>query len=149
VTSEELVRATFTVAGIRVARVWRLPNGYLGDLAPLADDQIERDRPGTDGIVHDSSDGPTDGVVRAWMRDYRWRHARPAWLVLTSFGLVEIGWRKRVIAIDWRETAVRALLTTDDVTISETHVHAWSEDDAVRYLRALGLAAKSGGAQCG
>ena len=142
-TSEAMVRAMFLLAGIDAVRVWRLPNGYLGELEPLTDDQIARDAPGFAGVVDTGAVGPTSGVVRSWMADYRWRHARPAWLVLTAFGPVEIGWRKRVIAIDWRETRVRAIVTADSTTKTETMVHAWTEDDALRYLRELAARARA------
>lgn len=58
------------------------------------------------------------------------------WLVKTPYGLIEIGWRKRVIHIDWSETPVRAIVTQDEVTKGETFVHAWSELKAIEYLKA-------------
>jgi hypothetical protein len=61
----------------------------------------------------------------------------PWWLVKTSAGLVEIGWRKRVIAIDWSDTSIRELITADDVTKDETMVHAWGSLKAVEYLQRL------------
>jgi hypothetical protein len=68
------------------------------------------------------------------------RRDTPWWLVLTKAGPVVIGWRKRVISIDWRDTAVRALVTSDDTTKGEDHVHAWSYGDAVKYLAHLAYA---------
>lgn len=65
------------------------------------------------------------------------RRESPWWLVRTSAGLVKIGWRKRVIEIDWSDTPVRRELTTDDVTKSETLVHAYSYSKAVEYLTAF------------
>jgi hypothetical protein len=59
------------------------------------------------------------------------------WLAKTPFGLIQIGWRKRVIHIDWSETAVRRVITDEDVTKSETVVHAWSPAKAVEYLTSL------------
>lgn len=59
------------------------------------------------------------------------------WFVKTPVGWIEIGWRKRVIEIDWTDTQVRVIVTTDDVAKSETGVHAESEGAAVRYLKAL------------
>ncbi len=61
----------------------------------------------------------------------------PWWLVKTPAGLVEIGWRKRVIDISWNDTDIRAVITKDDVTKSETMVHAWSEEKALEYLKEL------------
>lgn len=130
------VRALFTLAGFVVQRVWKLPNGYLGELEPLTDDQIDLDTPGQRGFV-ETGPGSTSGVVRSWMSEYVWRYRRPAWLVKTEIGLVEVTPRKRVIAIDWSDTAVRKIVTNDDVTKSETDVHAWQVEDALRYLKEL------------
>lgn len=59
------------------------------------------------------------------------------WLVKTPRGLVHIGWRKRVISIDWEDTGIKKIVTEDDVTKEETLVHAWSEEKAVEYLKTL------------
>ena len=59
------------------------------------------------------------------------------WFVKTAAGWVEIGWRKRVIAINWEDTPVRKVITADDVTKSETGVHAWETTKALEYLTAL------------
>lgn len=65
----------------------------------------------------------------------------PWWLYMTEIGLVQLGWRKRVIAITWDSTAVRTTVTPDEVTKSETDVHAYSQEKAVEYLKALRKAA--------
>lgn len=67
------------------------------------------------------------------------RTAHPWQLVMTSVGPMKIGWRKRVISISWEDTAIRCVLTEDDVTKDETLVHAWSYQKALEYLTALGL----------
>lgn len=68
---------------------------------------------------------------------------KPWWLVETYFGIVRIGWRKRVIHIDWASTDVRGVVTEDDCTKGDTMVHAWGYAKAVQHLSALGrLAAK-------
>jgi hypothetical protein len=61
--------------------------------------------------------------------------SNPWWLVQTELGLVKIGWRKRVINIDWSATPLRTTITEDDVTKSATMVHAWNEEKAVEYLK--------------
>lgn len=67
--------------------------------------------------------------------DYdRIRIESPWFLVGTSFGLIEIGWRKRVISIDWTHTNVRKIVTSDDVTKDSGFVHAWSYLKAVEYM---------------
>jgi len=65
--------------------------------------------------------------------DVRW----PWWLAQTSVGLIEIGWRKRVLSIDWEATGVNAEVTSDDVTRSPFMVHAYSTAKAVEYLTRL------------
>jgi len=133
--NEQQVRAIFTLARLDVLRIWKLPNGYLGEQEPLTDDQIERDAPGSSGYRMVTDTGPTEGVVRAWMADYRWRYDRPAWLVQTSLGLIQVTERKRVIDLEWSDTPIRAIVTSDDTTKDTTRVHAWTEEKLIEYLR--------------
>lgn len=66
------------------------------------------------------------------------RRASPWWLVRTVHGNIKIGWRKRVIFIDWSDTDIRAVITVDDVTKTDDMVHAWSYVKALEYLTNLG-----------
>lgn len=61
----------------------------------------------------------------------------PWWLVRTDLGLIVIGPRKRVINIDWSDTGIKTNVTSDNVTCSETMVHAWTKEKAVEYLTNL------------
>lgn len=75
----------------------------------------------------------------------------PWWLVKTEYGMIKIGWRKRVINIDWSDTEYKAgeskfwdgrdidVITNDDVTKDPTHIHAWGYAKAVEYLTTLHL----------
>ena len=65
------------------------------------------------------------------------RNSSPWWKVTTTFGDVVVGYRKRVILIDWIDTNKRGIVTTDDVTKDDHMVHAWSITDAVLYLAAF------------
>jgi hypothetical protein len=67
------------------------------------------------------------------------RRDNPWWLVLTKAGPVVIGWRKRVISIDWEGATVRAAMAphTDNVTSELTYCHAWGYAKAVQYLQTL------------
>lgn len=65
------------------------------------------------------------------------RRDSPWWLAITEFGPIEIGWRKRVISINWEDTAARVIVTEDNVTKEMTLVHAWSYVKALEYLTAL------------
>lgn len=61
----------------------------------------------------------------------------PWWLVLTAEGPIKIGWRKRVIHFEWPDTGLRTVLTTDDVTKSETMQHAYGYVPCLQYLATL------------
>jgi len=63
------------------------------------------------------------------------RNKNPWWVLQVEGGQITIGWRKRVIAIDWSFTNRRGEITADDVTKSHSFVHAWSHAKAVEYLR--------------
>lgn len=59
------------------------------------------------------------------------------WFVKTRCGWVKIGWRKRVVNIEWSDTPVRTILSPDGVTKGDTYIHAWSMEDALKYLKLL------------
>jgi hypothetical protein len=73
----------------------------------------------------------------------------PWWVVKTNFGSFTIGWRKRVMDIDWTDTEltigssvdrhgdILKPITTDDVTMSPTNIHASGYGKAVEYLQIL------------
>ena len=71
----------------------------------------------------------------------------PWWLVKTEWGLIQIGWRKRVISIDWEDTGLRIdekanreyefhkyPITQDNTTMWNKGIHAWGYGKAVEYL---------------
>lgn len=83
--------------------------------------------------------------------------AGPKWVVELDIGTIIIHWRKRVLEIDWAGTCVRFpmrdqfgradiktddQLTFDDVTQTETMVHAWGYPKAIQYLQRLIAAEK-------
>ena len=64
----------------------------------------------------------------------------PWFLFQTPLGVLKMGWRKRVINIDWskaKNTFQKTELFTDDVTKGSTFIHAWGRDKAVEYLKIL------------
>lgn len=65
------------------------------------------------------------------------RDENPWWLMHTELGMIVIGWRKRVISINWTRTGIQTVVTGDDVTKDETSVHAWTYAKAVEYLTKL------------
>ncbi len=80
-------------------------------------------------------------ILKVWeIKNQYWndRSFNPWWLVRTPKGMIEIGWRKNVLSIDWEDTPVRSIITTASVTKTETLVHAWSIQDAITNLIRLG-----------
>lgn len=61
----------------------------------------------------------------------------PWWNCQTDIGPVTIGWRKRVISIDWEQGPLRYIVTEDSVTKDDRMVHAWHYYKAVEYLHNL------------
>ena len=57
-------------------------------------------------------------------------------LVQTDFGLVKIGWRKRVIVIDWSNTGIEFTID-EDVTKDSHYCHAWGYPKAIEAIEKL------------
>lgn len=62
----------------------------------------------------------------------------PWYLVTTSKGHIKIGWRKRVISIDWKDSDIKQsgyeLFPEEDVTRWESGIHAWGYEKAKEYI---------------
>lgn len=85
-----------------------------------------------------------------WPSNKGYDDVRTPWLkVWTRHGVILLGWRKRVISIDWSEGTWKAVgskvVRQLDTTHGERFCHAWSWDDAVKCLCALWRAEVSGG----
>ncbi len=65
------------------------------------------------------------------------KYYHPWWFVKTPRGWIMIGWRKRVMEIDWKDTDIRHVVTEEQLTKGEDHVHAYSEAKAIEYLTTL------------
>lgn len=66
--------------------------------------------------------------------------AEPWMMLVTSRGRIKVGWRRRVISIDWTHSTLTAppfLFADERVTQSGTGIHAYGADKAVEYLRRL------------
>lgn len=63
---------------------------------------------------------------------------RPWFLITTPKGPIKIGWRNRVIEINWNESVIEypaaALFPDEDVTKMGKIIHAWGYDKAYEYL---------------
>lgn len=78
-------------------------------------------------------------VLNYWAITNKYHDEGEDWILAqTDIGLIEMGWRKRVINIDWSHTGIRFLFE-DDVTKDETFIHAYGYDKAVHYLTDLKL----------
>jgi len=76
-------------------------------------------------------------IPNGYCGDWCCRHL-PWFIVTTKVGRFKIGWRKRVILIDWHDTvdtgSVYDLFQDEDVTKGGKFIHAWSMDEAKQYI---------------
>lgn len=129
--TEAQVRSLFTVAGFAVTSLWPTFNGYHGGLAHTQrylPDHISEYIEGATPLTRQHLD---------FIQSARPHFEDPWWIVVTAYGVIQIGWRKRVISINWEATPHRAHVTEDNVTQSDTDVHAWTLLKAAEYLTRL------------
>ena len=81
-------------------------------------------------------------IGNGYCKDWCCAHL-PWFIVTTEIGRFTIGWRKRVISIDWSETVgtknPAELFSDEDVTKGTKSIHAWSVEDARRYVDSIML----------
>lgn len=81
--------------------------------------------------------------MRAIPNGYSSSYASSWWIVETNYGPIKIGPRKRVISISWdnapglKDVDGRKVFEDQVVTKDRYLIHAWSDDAAIKYLRAL------------
>lgn len=72
---------------------------------------------------------PTHSIINPWL------------IVTTKKGRIKIGWRKRVINIDWSDSAIHDiapdLFPKEDVTKYDKVIHAWGYGKAKEYISTL------------
>ena len=65
----------------------------------------------------------------------------PWFIVTTTVGRFKIGWRKRVIHLEWTDTVgtkkAEELFSAENVTKGDKYIHAYSYEDASRYIAAI------------
>lgn len=76
------------------------------------------------------------------LNEYNPTNVHDPWLIVTtSKGRIKIGWRKRVISIDWSGSAIQHrandLFKGEEVTKDEKLIHAWGIEKAQEYINAL------------
>ena len=68
-------------------------------------------------------------------------YANPWVIVTTKAGLITLGWRKRVLNLDWSDSDItadgRELFKEEKTTSGERFVHCWGYDKVVEYLKKL------------
>jgi hypothetical protein len=76
-------------------------------------------------------------IPNGYCSDWCCRHL-PWYNITTTIGHFTIGWRKRVISIDWSRTVntktAEELFPDEKVTKGDKYIHAWSVEDAKRYV---------------
>lgn len=79
-------------------------------------------------------------IPNGYCKDWCCTHL-PWFVVTTKVGRITIGWRKRVIQIGWEGTDgtanAKELFKAEDVTKGDKYIHAWSLEDATRYVEAI------------
>lgn len=79
--------------------------------------------------------------VKEIPNEYFGRLSEPWLIVTTAIGHIKIGWRKRVIQIDWSQTdlvkTAEDLFPEENVTKDKQMIHAWSYEKAKEYLSVL------------
>lgn len=84
-----------------------------------------------------------EAIPNGYCSQWCCRHL-PWFIITTRIGRFKIGWRKRVINIDWSETVgtkdARELFRDEDTTRGgrgEKYIHAWGLDKAKEYIQAI------------
>lgn len=84
---------------------------------------------------------PQPIYVKPIPNEYGERPHYPWFMVTTSKGNIKIGWRARVINIDWSEsdieTTAKELFLNENVTKGERYIHAWGYEKAQEYITAI------------
>lgn len=92
----------------------------------------------------------TEEIPNGYCSDWCCRHL-PWFVVTTRMGRFKIGWRKRVINIDWSDTrgtkTAKELFPDEDVTKGERMIHAWSIENARRYIETVSTSSVSNGTE--
>lgn len=67
---------------------------------------------------------------------------RTPWIIVTTgFGRIILGWRKRVLNLDWSDSTIKAdgnkLFSDEKTTTDKRYVHCHGKEKAVEYLKRL------------
>lgn len=64
------------------------------------------------------------------------------WIIVSTIkGRIKLGWRKRVMNLDWSESDIKAVGTElfkgEETTTGKRYIHCWSKNKAIEYLKKL------------
>ena len=81
-----------------------------------------------------------DEIPNEYCNSYCCKHLN--WFIITTkLGRIKIGWRKRVIHIEWTDSTItetaEELFPFEDVTKHDRIIHAWSVEKAQEYINRL------------
>jgi hypothetical protein len=106
----------------------------------IAEDPVQRTRADLEkeGLLNTFPENIfVEEIPNGYCSDWCCRHL-PWFIVTTKIGRFKIGWRKRVIQIDWSDTvgtkSAEELFPDESVTKRDKMIHAWGIDDAGRYV---------------
>lgn len=79
-------------------------------------------------------------IPNGYCSDFCCKHL-PWFVVTTKAGRITIGWRKRVIEINWKDSIISAgsmeLFPKEEVTRGDKYIHAWGYEKAKEYINVL------------
>jgi hypothetical protein len=131
---EEAVRNLLTALHVEMRRVDPKYQGYKKEW-------LER----ADAIFRDANIGAifVKEIPNGYCGDTCCPHL-PWLLVTTKMGVIKVGWRKRVIHLEWTESIIDATAgslfgATEQVTMAAEGkmIHAWSYEKATEYMKKL------------
>ncbi len=80
-------------------------------------------------------------IKNQYWGDAYWARHLPWFKITTPKGIITVGWRKRVINIDWSESDIKIeakeLFPDEDVTKFDQTIHAWSLEKGREYINKL------------
>ncbi len=81
-----------------------------------------------------------EAIPNGYCSDYCCKN-KPWFIVTTHFGRIKIGWRKRVISIDWSDSKItktaEELFPLEEVTKDGKLIHAYGYEKAKEYIDVL------------
>lgn len=129
-------------AGLGHELTSKLKNGLL-ERSALLDPEMQQHhaelRAACESLFHDQPIY-VEEIPNEYWNDWYGVH-RPWFIVTTRIGRFKIGWRKRVMVVDWSATQVKAtankLFPLEDVTKDGCLIHAWTIEKARAYITTI------------